>query len=75
MNIKWWLIRYNIKSWFTKRRHRLFTWFLWRLPRSWMYWAVIRVWAHGTQHQWGDTAPNDLTWSEALKRWDIDRDD
>lgn len=42
----------------------------WRLPRWLVYWAVIRVWAHGTTGQYGDTEPDRLGWNEALKRWE-----
>ncbi len=68
------MMYWRIKFWIRRNREKLYMWFIWKLPRSLMYFAVIRVWAHGTQHQWGTTAPNDLTWEEALKRWDIERE-
>ena len=64
------MMYWRVKLWIRINREKLYMWFIWRLPRSLMYWAVIRVWAHGTSHPWGTTAPNDLTWSEALNRWE-----
>lgn len=40
------------------------------LPRWLVYFAAIRVWAHGTQGQWGDTDVESLTISDAISRWD-----
>jgi len=39
-----------------------------------MYWAVIRVWAYGTTGKYGTTAPDDLSWNEALNRWNTSND-
>ena len=69
-----WRIKYNIRSWFRTKRNNFITWFIWRLPRSWMYWAVIRVWAYGTTGKYGTTAPDDLSWNEALNRWNTSND-
>ena len=74
MDLKLWKIRYYIRYWFRRKRERLFMRFMWSLPHSWMYMAVIRVWAHGTSGRWGTTAPDDLTWNEALKRWSTSND-
>jgi hypothetical protein len=57
------------RLWLRRKRHDAFVWVIWKLPRSVIYWAFIRLWAHGTTGQYGNTHPDDLTWSEALKRW------
>lgn len=46
---------------------------VWTLPREIVYWSVIRVWSQGTTRQWGNTHPDELTWGEALKRWNTQR--
>lgn len=68
MNSLRWRIKYS--------RHTLGVWgtkllmaFTWRLPRKLVYFAVIRVWAHGTTGDYGGTVPSELGWDEALKRW------
>jgi hypothetical protein len=48
---------------------RLTRWIAWHLPRSWVYWATIRLWAHGTTGRWSDQVVNELEIGEALKRW------
>lgn len=53
-------------------RDKLVMGIVWRLPRWVIYWAVIRFWAHGTTGQWGNTHPDELTWSEACKRWETE---
>ncbi len=65
MQVKIWTIKY----WIRRTSHKVFLWFVWKLPRTVIYWAFIRVWAHGTSGEYGATSPDDLTWHEALKRW------
>lgn len=50
-------------------RENAWNWLAWHLPRQLIYFAVIRLWAHGTTGKYGMTTPDELTWGEALKRW------
>ena len=52
------------------RAEKLIMAFVWRLPRRVIYFAVIRVWSHGTTGKFGGTHPDDLGWGEALRRWE-----
>lgn len=50
-------------------QEKLLTFIAWRLPRSLVYWCFIRLWAHGTTGQWGNTHPGEMTFEQASKRW------
>ena len=49
---------------------KIIIWIVWRLPRSIVYWSAIRVMAHATTGQHGDTEVPALTGMDALKRWE-----
>lgn len=40
----------------------------WALPRRVAYWCFIRLTAHATSGQWGNTDPGTLSVMDALKR-------
>lgn len=42
----------------------------WRLPRTLVYWCAIRLMAHATQGQYGNTVVPELAAMDALKRWE-----
>lgn len=42
---------------------------VWRLPRWLVYWAAVRVGAHATTGEHGDTDPTEMPFMTALKRW------
>lgn len=42
----------------------------WLLPKSVTMWAAVRVGAHATQGEYGDTVVPELTFMDALKRWE-----
>lgn len=44
-------------------------WLANKLPKRLVYFAVIRVWAHGTTGTFGATQPIELTVDEAIRRW------
>ena len=48
---------------------KIWIWLAWKLPRSLVYWAAIRLGAHATQNQWENESPPDLLMMDALKRW------
>ena len=42
----------------------------WRLPRSLVMWASIRLMVNATQGRWSNQIVQELTVADALKRWD-----
>lgn len=48
---------------------RFWRWMAWRLPRSLVYWAAVRVGAVATTGPHVHTVVPDLTFVEALKRF------
>lgn len=54
---------------FTKRRDAVIRTLVWRLPSKIVYWALVRVWAHGTTANYGTTVASELTVFEAARRW------
>jgi hypothetical protein len=65
-----WRIWWQRYEW-ARRREKLLTWFVWRLPRRVVYWSAIRVAVHATQGQWGSQEVPSLTIMEMLERWDV----
>lgn len=53
----------------TRLKEKFWFWLAWRLPRSLVYFAAIRMFAHGTTGKYGDTEAPGLTVSDALRRW------
>lgn len=45
-------------------------WIAWHLPRKVAYWAAIRIGAHATQGKYGTQIVPDLSFMDALKRWE-----
>lgn len=43
---------------------------VWRLPRRLVMWSYVRVVAHATTGQYGNTVVPELTAMDALKRWE-----
>lgn len=41
-----------------------------RLPRRVVYYAAIRLWAHGTTGRYGRTIAPELTVADAIERWE-----
>ena len=50
---------------------RITGWIAWHLPRSVVYHALIRAWAHATTGQWSDTEAPAVTADEVIRRWEI----
>lgn len=42
----------------------------WLLPRKLAYWSAIRVGAHATTEQYSTTIVPELTFADALQRWE-----
>ena len=51
-------------------KEKILMWLAWKLPRSLVYWAVIRVLAHATTGGYGNTVVPELTVADALRRWE-----
>ena len=45
-------------------------WLAWKLPKRLVMWAAVRVGAHATQGKYENQVVPDLTFLDALKRWD-----
>lgn len=43
--------------------------FVWKLPKSIVYWCAIRLGANATQGEYSNQSVTDLTFVDALKRW------
>ena len=62
---------WNLQNYLWPKRKELFwRWVAWRLPKSLVMWSYIRVGAHATTGQYGDTVVPELSMMDALKRWD-----
>ena len=51
-------------------RERLWTWIAWRLPKTLVYWSAMRIGAHATQGKYGNQIVPELTFMDALERWE-----
>ena len=51
-------------------QERFLTFVAWHLPKSLVMWCYVRVGAHATTGQYGDTVVPDLSMMDALKRWE-----
>jgi hypothetical protein len=49
---------------------KLMIWLAWRLPRKLVMWCAYRVGAHATTGKFGDTFVPELTFMDAMQRWD-----
>lgn len=60
-------IRYEL----SRQREKAYLWFIWKLPRRWVYWCVIRAVSHATTGQYGKDSPTSITFDTVLKRWEV----
>ena len=51
-------------------RDKIYLKLAWLLPKRLAYWCAIRVGAHATTGEHGDTIIPELTFMEVLKRWE-----
>lgn len=70
---------WRLRSWLWHQRmgnwkERIAIWIAWRLPRSVVLWAMIRVAAHATTGRWGGEHPGNLTYKDMHDRWGQDND-
>lgn len=50
-------------------REKFWTWLAWKMPRRLVYWCSIRLGAHATTGEFGNTVVPELTFVDALERW------
>jgi hypothetical protein len=51
-------------------KERAMRWVAWHAPRWLVYWCAIRLIAHGTSGQYGNTVVPEATAMDMLDRWD-----
>jgi hypothetical protein len=51
-------------------RETLWIWIAWKLPRRLVYWCTMRLGANATQGKYNTTNPSELTFMDAIKRWE-----
>jgi hypothetical protein len=51
------------------RKDKLLRWIAWHLPKSLVMWCAVRVGANATQGEYATQAIPELTFVDALKRW------
>jgi hypothetical protein len=51
-------------------KEKALIWLAWRLPKSIVKWAAIRLFAHATTGEYSSQIVPDLTAMDALKRWE-----
>lgn len=52
-------------------KERLLMWFIWKLPRSFVYWCTIRLFAWvSTTDEFKSTEIGSIKIFDALERWD-----
>lgn len=64
-----WIWAYHIKHRAARCQERLTMWIAWHLPKSLVKWCSIRLAAHATMGEWGNTVVPELTVMDALNRW------
>lgn len=62
-----------IAYWWRVRKEKLQMWVAWRLPMWLVYWATIRLGSHATTGRYSHTIVPELTFLDALKRWEVEK--
>jgi hypothetical protein len=67
----WILWQRQVFIWWKRRQsERIAMATAWKMPKWLAYWCAIRVIAHATTGQYGNTDPGMLSTMDALKRWE-----
>lgn len=69
--MSYWRHWHNVRYEIGRAREKAIMWAAYKLPRSLVYWCAIRVGAHATVGKYSDQVVPDLTFMDALKRWDL----
>ena len=64
---QYWILR---KYYIRRFRESVLTWLAWKMPKSLVMWASMRLIAHATTNEYSSTIVPDLTAMEAIRRWD-----
>ena len=51
-------------------KEKIILWIAWRLPKTLVMWCGFRIGAHATQGAYGTTIVPELTFMDAMKRWE-----
>jgi len=51
-------------------KEKFMLWFVWKLPKSLIYWCMIRGIAYATSGKYGNTIVPELTAMDAIERFD-----
>lgn len=54
----------------SRQIEKFWEWLAWRLPKPLVMWAAVRLGAHATTGAYSDTVVPELTFMDALKRWE-----
>lgn len=65
LQARWLYYRWTLST----EAEKLLRWFVWRLPKTLVYWCFIRVAGHATTGEFGDQEPGKLDVMTALQRW------
>lgn len=60
----------DFKYEYHKKIEKLWFWFIWKLPRKLIYFSAIRLGVNATIGEYENTVVPELTFIDALKRWD-----
>lgn len=55
--------------WKKQTREKVWMWIAWKLPKTLVMFASVRMIAHATQGKYGTTIVPELSAMDALKRW------
>ena len=51
-------------------KEELLHWLWDKVPKSWLYWAVIHAWAKASTDKYTDKHPDEITWSDCCRYLD-----
>lgn len=57
------------------KMERFYRWVAWKMPKGFVYWCAIRLFAHATTNEYSNQNVPSLTVVDALKRWDHSDED
>lgn len=64
------MIYYWHKGAMARWKEDILFWIVWRLPKTLVYFCALRLGANATTGKYGDTVVPDLTFMDALGRWE-----
>ena len=51
-------------------KEKIVLWIAWHLPKTLVMWCGFRIGAHATQGEYGTTIVPELSFMDAMKRWE-----